>query len=140
MSDTIPERRQTVQKEAVRHALEEATGFISAGQLHQRINDEGMPIGLATVYRQLNALAESGHADTIPVPSGQLFRACNGGAHHHHLVCENCGRAVEIDPPDEAWIRQSAARHGFTVTRHTLEVFGRCADCQAVGAMAPERA
>ncbi|HCS60205.1 MULTISPECIES: Fur family transcriptional regulator [Microbacterium] len=131
MNAAIRERRQTVQKEAVRQALEEATGFISATQLHQRINTEGTPIGLATVYRQLNALAESGHADTIPVPSGQLFRACEPGAHHHHLVCEECGTAVEIEPSDEEWIRDTAARHGFTVTRHILEVFGRCADCAA---------
>lgn len=82
------------------------------------------------MYRQLNALAESGHADTVPGPSGLLFRACAPDAHHHHLVCENCGYAVEINPPEEAWIRQTAARHGFTVTHHVLEVFGRCADCQ----------
>lgn len=131
MSAAIRERRNTVQKESVRAALEEATGFISAGDLHQRLNAEGNPVGLATVYRQLNALAESGHADTIPLPGGQLFRACEPGAHHHHLVCETCGTAVDIDPPDEGWIRAAAERHGFSVTRHILEVFGRCSECQA---------
>ena len=124
-------RRGTVQKEAGQRALRDVRGFISAGDLHHRINAEGTPIGLATVYRQLNALTQSGHADTIPVPTGQLFRACQPGAHHHHLVCEHCGRAIETGPPDEAWIRDTAAQHGLTVTRHILEVFGRCADCPA---------
>ncbi|MGB4778103.1 Fur family transcriptional regulator, partial [Microbacterium sp.] len=117
--------RHTAQKDAVMRALAEAPGFVSAGALHQRIVQGGAAIGLATVYRQLNALAESGRADTIASPSGQLFRACaQPGEHHHHLVCEGCGRAVEFDPPDEEWIRRTATTHGFTVTRHVLEVFG----------------
>ncbi|MFC7580932.1 Fur family transcriptional regulator [Schaalia naturae] len=131
MSAAIRGRRNTVQKEAVRTALEEAAGFISAGRLHRRLNEEGSPVGLATVYRQLNALAESGYADTISGPGGQLFRACELDGHHHHLVCEACGKAVDIDPPDEEWISASADLHGFTVTRHVLEVFGRCAECSS---------
>lgn len=81
-------------QELVRRALSSAEGFVSARQLHDRLIDEGTPIGLATVYRQLNALAQSGHAGTIAVAGGQLFRACEPGHHHHHLVCESCGKAV----------------------------------------------
>ncbi|MFC6355921.1 Fur family transcriptional regulator [Luethyella okanaganae] len=123
------EQRRTVQQTAVRGALEKAGGFISAQDLHQRLNERGDSVGLATVYRQLNALEAAGLADTIPVLGGQLFRACTAGEHHHHLVCENCGRAVQIDPPSEGWIQTAADQHGFTVTRHVLEVFGRCPDC-----------
>lgn len=123
------ESRTTVQKEAIRRVLADTPGFISAQQLHQRLDAEGRPVGLATVYRQLNALAESGYADTIVVPAGQLFRACQPGEHHHHLVCEDCGKAVDIDPPDESWIQAAAKENGFTVTRHVLEVFGNCAEC-----------
>ncbi len=129
MTATIRDRRHTAQKEAVRSALSAAGGFVSAGELHLRMSSQGHGIGLATVYRQLNALAENGHADTLLVPGGQLFRACEPGAHHHHLVCESCGTAVEIDPPDEDWIAASADRNGFTVTRHLVEVFGQCAEC-----------
>lgn len=129
MSATIRDRRNTVQKEAVKEALETAPGFISAGELHHRLNEEGTAVGLATVYRQLNTLVEAGRADTINVAGGQLFRACEPGDHHHHLVCESCGTAVEIDPPSEDWILATAAHNGFTVTRHVVEVFGRCAAC-----------
>ncbi|MER7798427.1 transcriptional repressor [Microbacterium sp. NPDC096154] len=124
------DERRTAQKEAVRRALRQAPGFVSAGELHERLAAGGNAVGLATVYRQLNALAEDGRADTIPGPGGRLFRACEApGVHHHHLVCEACGRAFELDAPDEAWIRDAATEHRFTVTRHVLEVFGRCADC-----------
>ncbi|WP_246846447.1 Fur family transcriptional regulator [Humibacter ginsenosidimutans] len=129
----IREERRTAQKDAVRRALGEESGFISAQQLHQRLSDNGASVGLATVYRQLNALVDSGLADAIPVSGGQLFRACEQREHHHHLVCENCGRAVEIDPPSEKWIRTVAKDHGFTVNRHVLEVFGLCADCHNAG-------
>lgn len=125
------QKRNTAQKAAVRTALEQSPGFISAAKLHHRLIEEGGTIGLATVYRQLNALAEAGEADTITVQSGQLFRVCEPDGHHHHLVCEVCGKAVDIEPPSEAWIRKVADEHGFTVTGHVLEVFGRCPDCAA---------
>ncbi|GAA1695584.1 transcriptional repressor [Microbacterium sediminicola] len=118
-----------MQREAVRTGLASCEGFVSAGQLHDLLTGQGVSVGLATVYRQLNSLAESGQADTIPVAGGQLFRSCTPGSHHHHLICEGCGLAVEIDPPDEAWIERAAQRRGFTVTRHLFEVFGRCREC-----------
>lgn len=121
--------RRTAQKEAVERALEQSPGFVSAQELHQRLAAQGTPVGVATVYRRLGALAEAGRADTVPVNGGQLYRACEPGAHHHHLICENCGKAVEIEPPSEGWIRTVARAHGYTVSRHVLELFGRCPDC-----------
>lgn len=123
--------RHTMQKEAVRRALEEAEGFVSAPQLHRILVEQGESVGLATVYRQLGALARAGQVDTVPVAGSQLFRACQPGVHHHHLVCEECGKAAEISPPDESWINAEAKQHGFTITRHVFELFGRCADCES---------
>jgi len=65
----------------------------------------------------------------LPVDGGRLYRACEPGLHHHHLVCEACGNATDIDPPNEEWIQAAAREHGFTVTRHVLEVFGQCSEC-----------
>ena len=122
--------RQTKQKDAIRAALADCEEFISAQDLHRRLEDEGSKIGLATVYRQLNALADAGAADTIRLDGQKLFRLCGDDGHHHHLVCRRCGKTVEIDPPSEAWLRKVADGHGFTVESHTLEVFGLCSDCQ----------
>lgn len=130
---TTRDERRTIQKQVIRRALQEAPGFVSAQDLHRGLELAGTPVGLATVYRQLNALAESGQADTVPTPSGTAYRACGADSHHHHLICEVCGRAVELDPPDEEWIRATASRHGYTVTRHVLEIFGRCPECAAAG-------
>lgn len=124
-----PITRRTVQKEAIRRALDASPGFVSAQQVHRMLFDAGTPVGIATVYRQLNALAGSGDADSVLGPDGQLFRTCaGGGRHHHHLICEKCGRA-ELLEPNEGWIHNAAIEHGYTVTRHVVEVFGLCADC-----------
>ena len=122
--------RNTKQKELIHDALKANDEFISAQDLHRKLEDEGVKVGLATVYRQLNALAEGGEADTVRLEGQQLFRLCGDDGHHHHLVCTNCGKTVEIDPPSEAWLRKVADGHGFTVESHTLEVFGLCSDCQ----------
>ena len=78
--------RQTKQKDAIRAALADCEEFISAQDLHRRLEDEGSKIGLATVYRQLNALADAGAADTIRLDGQQLFRLCGDDGHHHHLA------------------------------------------------------
>lgn len=122
--------RQTRQKDAIREALRESDEFISAQDLHRSLEERGIHIGLATVYRQLNALADAGLADTIRMDGQQLFRMCGDDGHHHHLVCTKCGKTVEIEPPSESWLRSIADARGFTVESHTLEVFGLCPDCQ----------
>ena len=61
-----------------------------------------------------------------------LYRSCSTDHHHHHLVCTNCRKTVEIDGgPVEAWAARVAADHGFTLAGHTADVFGLCPDCAA---------
>ncbi|KAE8127229.1 MULTISPECIES: Fur family transcriptional regulator [Bifidobacterium] len=129
-----PAERHTKQKDAVLQALRGCEDFVSAQDLHRQLAEQGEHIGLATVYRQLNGLAAKGRADTIRLNEQQMFRICDESGHHHHLVCEQCGRTVEIDPPDENWLRKVAQEHGYTVISHTVEVFGLCPDCQAMQA------
>lgn len=125
----ITEGRRTVQKAVIRDALDRREGFVSAQQLHMTLDEGGDRVGLATVYRQLNALAAAGLADTITVEGEILYKACGDQRHHHHLVCERCGKSDEIDPPSESWIQRAAAARGYTVTRHVFEVFGLCPEC-----------
>lgn len=130
MSTNGPVSRHTRQKDAVLQQLRECEDFVSAQELHRRLESAGSGIGLATVYRRLNALAQSGSADTVRLDGQQMFRICEDSRHHHHLICENCGKTVEIEPPDEDWLRKIAKAHGFTMSSHTVEVFGLCAECQ----------
>ncbi len=123
-------KRNTWQREAVREALGESEGFVSAQALHSHLRDSGSPIGLATVYRALADLATQGEADSLQQEGESLFRACTPGSHHHHLICRNCGLTVEIEADAvEEWARNVAAEHGFTQPNHIVDVFGLCAEC-----------
>ena len=125
-------KRNTWQKDAVRHALGEAVGFVSAQQLHQVLHANGSPIGLATVYRALADLAANQDADSISSTDGQtLFRACTTN-HHHHLICRECGRTVEIDADQvEGWATGIGIANGFVEVSHTIELFGFCSACRS---------
>ncbi|MCI2240132.1 transcriptional repressor [Paenibacillus sp. TRM 82003] len=128
-----PARRSTRQRSAVSALLDEADAFLSAQELHARLRERGESIGLATVYRALQALAEDGDVDVLRTDEGgeAVYRRCSTG-HHHHLVCRSCGRTVEVEGPTvESWARRVGAAHGFTQVEHVVEVFGVCAECSA---------
>lgn len=122
--------RRTRQRAAVERALLGADGFRTAQELHDDLRRTGSAIGLATVYRTLQALADAGEVDVLRTPDGQAaYRSCSSG-HHHHLVCRRCGRTVELAAPEvEAWARRVAAEHGFSDIGHEVELSGVCADC-----------
>ena len=128
--ETTTTRRPTRQRIAIERDMERVDGFRSAQEIHAGLHREGERIGLATVYRTLQAMVAEDIVDTLRTDEGeQVFRRCSTG-HHHHLVCRDCGRTVEVEGPTvERWADRVAAEHGFTDVAHTLELFGRCADC-----------
>src|ERR671918_1017941 len=124
--------RNTRQRSAVATLLSQVEGFHSAQDLHAMLRDRGERVGLTTVYRTLQGLADAGEVDVMRPPGGEhLYRRCSEG-HHHHLVCRSCGRTVEVaGPAVERWAGRVAADHGFVDISHTLEVFGTCPQCAA---------
>jgi Fur family transcriptional regulator, ferric uptake regulator len=124
--------RPTRQRSALLAVLGEPAGFRSAQELHARLRERGEPVGLATVYRGLQALVDAGDVDVLRGDDGEAaYRRCSP-QHHHHLLCRSCGLTVEVaDPPVERWAAKIAADHGFRDVQHSLEVFGTCADCAA---------
>lgn len=116
----------------MRAALAATQDFTAAQQLHQAMRSRGDSIGLATVYRALARMAETGEIDVIMGPGGEsLYRACSV-QHHHHLVCRSCGLTIEIEGP-EAWAADVAREHGFADVGHTVEIFGLCPTCRERG-------
>ena len=99
----------------------------TAQQIHALLVDAGERVGLATVYRTLKSLSESGVVDTLSHHRGETcYRLCGDG-HHHHLVCSGCHRVIELgDCELDPWLADLAAQHGFTLDAHTVEVSGRC--------------
>ena len=123
--------RPTRQRVAVLGALA-SRDDATAQQIHALLVDAGERVGLATVYRTLASLTESGVVDTLMHHRGETcYRLCGDG-HHHHLVCSGCHRVVELgDCELDPSLPDLAAQHGDAVAAHMVEVTGRCPSCQA---------
>lgn len=123
--------RSTRQRSAIAELLSGSEEFRSAQDLHDQLKASGQSIGLTTVYRNLQALADAGQVDVLRTDSGEsVYRHCSSGDHHHHLVCRECGTTVEVQADlVEQWATEVAAQHGFADISHTVEVFGRCGAC-----------
>jgi Fur family transcriptional regulator, ferric uptake regulator len=126
--------RHTRQRLQVTVLLEETDEFRSAQRIHEMLRERGAPVGLTTVYRTLQILADAGEVDMVRLPSGEhLYRRCSS-TQHHHLVCRHCARTVEIAGPGvDKWVHRTAQQHGFVDVAQTLELFGTCAECAAEG-------
>ncbi len=126
-----PEVRPTRQRTAIVAALQQTDAFLTAQDIHALLRDRGERVGLATIYRCLQSMADANRVDVLRTADGEIaYRHCSEG-HHHHLICRNCGSAVEVEGPGvERWADRTAAQHNFTDVSHTLEIFGLCHDCR----------
>ncbi|HYO41133.1 MAG TPA: transcriptional repressor [Nocardioidaceae bacterium] len=125
-----PASRTTRQRRAVAAALLDVDDFRSAQEIHELLRRSAEQVGLTTVYRALQVLADNGEVDVLRSEGGEaMYRRCSS-THHHHLVCRSCGRTVEVEGPTvETWTDRVAEDHGFTEVSHSIEIFGTCADC-----------
>ncbi|MGV9182291.1 Fur family transcriptional regulator [Arcanobacterium canis] len=125
-------QRMTRQRTAITDLMKGTNAFKSAQEIHDMLAAEGSAIGLATVYRNLQTMAESGLVDVIRPGDSETayYRYCADDHHHHHLICRRCSTTVELKTDMlESWADKVAAEHGFTQTSHSLEVWGLCSTC-----------
>lgn len=131
---TGKEQRVTKQRVAVSTALDDLDDFVSTQELYRILQNKGVSVSLATAYRILQSLADDGLVDVLRNGDGEaVYRRCAVTGHHHHLLCRNCGKAVEVEAPAvETWAARTAAQHGYTEVAHTVEIFGLCPECTAL--------
>jgi Fur family transcriptional regulator, ferric uptake regulator len=111
---------------------------VTAQALWRRLRERGdSGVGLATVYRTLALLNEKGVVDSLSHHGTEhCYRLC-ADTHHHHLLCSNCHRVVEVDECSLGdWLDEVSKRHGFVATDHRVEIVGLCADCRPTSAQA----
>jgi Fur family ferric uptake transcriptional regulator len=123
--------KPTPQRMRVLEELSHERDDVTAQELYLRLAATKHDIGLATVYRALNAFADAGVIDVLPHSATEVcYRLCSD-EHHHHLVCSECHRVIELANCQlDDWLAREAAAAGFEPTNHRLEVFGVCADCR----------
>ena len=123
-------KRITNQRMLVLDVLSSAEGHLDASEIYARAREREPRLSLATVYRTLNALRESGLVRQLHLAGERLYFELDRHDRHAHLVCSTCGRVWEIDSEALSKAAREAGRDlGFQVTTARVEVIGLCDDC-----------
>jgi Fur family ferric uptake transcriptional regulator len=133
--------KQSRQRDAITEVFFTTPGHVSVEELVLRVRSVDSRVSVATVYRTLKLLGESGLAASRDFGEGQTrWESTVGRPHHDHLVCTRCGRIVEFANDEIERLQATVARrHGFHVESHRLELYGRCGDCASGGPRARKR-
>lgn len=112
---------------------QEGARHLSADDVYRELLDQGVEIGLATVYRVLTQFEQAGVLLKHHFDGTKAVFELAENHHHDHLVCVDCGRIVEFhDEAIEARQKAIAEQYGFSLEDHALALYGRCvqgADC-----------
>ena len=127
--DNLEERgfRSTAPRRALAIAIGEQDGHFTAEALRKLLPAS---LGRATVYRTLKILVDADVLCRVMLEDGDLRYQLSHHGHHHHLLCVLCGSSQDLTGCDiEDVLVATSARHGFELSGHWLEVYGRCSGC-----------
>jgi Fur family transcriptional regulator, ferric uptake regulator len=119
-------------REWIASVLAREPRFLSATQIHQRLEGAGARVSLSTVYRTLDRLRNKGDVTARAEAEGEAtYMLCEPARHHHHAICRTCGRVDDVDcGATEQFAESLRALHGFELDGHAMEFFGTCRDCR----------
>jgi Fur family transcriptional regulator, ferric uptake regulator len=145
MIAATPSREKALERFMVQHGLKstrqrsliintffDMAGHLSVEELWAKVRSVDARVSVATVYRTMKLLGESGLAHARNFGDGQTrYEAAVGRHHHDHLICTRCGTIVEFEDERIEHLQEAVAKkHGFKVHSHKLEMYGLCANCQ----------
>jgi Fur family ferric uptake transcriptional regulator len=120
-------------RRAVIELLAEQDCCLTAQEIFDRLRASGRRVGIASVYRVLDLLTSEGLVQRIDLGSGiaRYEPVLSGGAHHHHLVCDACGKVEAFEDKGlEQAIHRLEEHSGYAVAGHDVVLHGACSDCQ----------
>lgn len=105
---------------------------LSAEDIYKALLEEGEDVGIATIYRVLTQFESAGLVTRHHFEGGISVFELNHGEHHDHILCIKCGKVEEfVDDLIEQRQRDIAQKAGFSMTDHSLNIYGICKDCQS---------
>jgi Fe2+ or Zn2+ uptake regulation protein len=124
--------RLTERRRAVAALVAARDGHFTANDLIEDARAKELGIGRATIFRALDLFTELEMLERIDLPSGDhAYVPCEPQVHHHHIVCEVCGKVTEVEDLGlGVAIVEIQRRTDWQVDSHRLELFGRCPDCR----------
>lgn len=115
---------EIMERSTVRH--------LSAEDIYKALLEDGEDVGIATIYRVLTQFESAGLVTRHHFEGGISVFELNQGEHHDHILCIKCGKVEEfVDEVIEQRQKDIAERSGFSMTDHSLNIYGICADCQS---------
>lgn len=126
----------TQQREVVADVIFNSSEHLSVEDIEAQLRSRGERIGKATIYRTMEILVRSGLVEEHDFGEGfkRYEHLFGHQPEHEHLICTHCNKVTEFQRPEILRLQDEIARqHGFLPTRHRLEIYGLCADCQANG-------
>jgi len=119
-------------RELIAAILRREPRFLSAAEIHERLERSDSRVALSTVYRTLDRLRAKGEVTERTDGDGEAaFMICEPAHHHHHAICGECGRVEDVDcTAMEQFADSLRALHGFDLDGHAMEFFGRCRACR----------
>ena len=125
--------KYTEQRAIILQILVNLDDHLNAEDIHSIIQKEhpDQNIGIATIYRTLNFLEEVNLISSISFGSDGKKYEGNLKEHHDHLICTSCGMIVEfLDDDIEKKQKVIAKKNEFTITDHSMQIYGLCKNCQ----------
>lgn len=125
--------RMTPQRMAILHALHHSGGHLSPTQVYNLARKEFPNLTEPTVYRTLEDLAEKKFLLAAHMGNGKMVYELAENKNHHHLICRNCGKTVEVDhAPLELLYKQLESSTGYKLDSSHVTFFGVCPKCQKI--------
>jgi Fe2+ or Zn2+ uptake regulation protein len=123
--------RLTEPRRALARLVADRPGHFTADDLVRDARGRRLNVGRATVFRALDLFAELNLVERVDLPSGgHAYISCEP-AHHHHVICDRCGRTAEVeDCGMSAVAREVGRRSGYEIQAHRVELYGLCPDCR----------
>jgi Fur family ferric uptake transcriptional regulator len=132
--------KRSARRDAVLEAFLAAKGHMTVDELTAVVHRAHPGIGSTTVYRTMKLLVDCGVAAPQRFDGHTRYERVLGRAHHDHLLCTTCGAIHEFEDEELERVQAATARrHGFEVTSHRMELYGRCARCAAARRAPPKR-
>ena len=124
--------RMTRQRGIILDIFLRKEGHLSPEELYSLVKAKDRTVGRATVYRMLRLMKEADLARQVNLGDGlSRYEHKYGHAHHDHLICLRCGKAMEVvDAEIEALQEKLARKHGYSLTGHQMDLFGLCPECR----------
>ena len=119
-------------RRAILELLDEQTCALSAVEIERALSDRRREVSRASVYRVMEELEEIGLVQRVEIGQGivRYEPVRHGHGHHHHLVCDRCGRLEPFtDEGLERAIRRLSERLPAQVSEHEIVLHGACEDC-----------